>query len=256
MSSSHQDLVKREFTSQASKFADRGLTLAREDYLRWMVQQLPLAPTMKVLDVAAGTGHLGRAIAPYAAEVVCLDVTPAMLEEGRREAARAGLANVRFIEGQAETLPFAEHEFQLVVCRFALHHFPELAVPLREMKRVCAVGGHLGLIDLLAPDERAAEYDRFERLRDPSHARSLTRGELLQLPATLGMEAVSSDFREVEVDVERWLALTHTPQAQGEEIRKAIEAELSGGTATGLEPFVSEGRLMFRQRWGVVVSRA
>lgn len=86
----HHRLVEQQFAQQAPGFGQEGLTLTNRDYLAWMVDALDLDPHDAVLDVAAGTGHLGRAIAPRVRRVVCLDLTPDMLREGgRRRSGRA-----------------------------------------------------------------------------------------------------------------------------------------------------------------------
>jgi ubiquinone/menaquinone biosynthesis C-methylase UbiE len=51
--------------------------MSSAEYLEWVVSQLILSPSFVVLDVAAGTGHLGRAIAPHVQRVVAVDLTPA-----------------------------------------------------------------------------------------------------------------------------------------------------------------------------------
>ena len=70
-----------------------------------MVGCLNLKPDFVVLDVAAGTGHLGRAIAPRVQRVIAVDMTPEMLRQGIGEAARAGINNIVFEQGRAEKLP-------------------------------------------------------------------------------------------------------------------------------------------------------
>src|SRR3989441_835768 len=85
----HQETVRREFGKQARHFAEAGLTLSNEDYLRWMVDVLAPAPHWQVLDVAPGTGHLPRALAPRVRRGTAVDLTPAMLAGGRRPAGAA-----------------------------------------------------------------------------------------------------------------------------------------------------------------------
>jgi ubiquinone/menaquinone biosynthesis C-methylase UbiE len=102
----HADRIKAAFKRQAGRFNNPRLTLAREEYLRWMTSALDPKPDWTVLDVAAGTGHLGRTLAPLVREVVALDATPAMLEKGREAAREAGLANISFREGAAEASHF------------------------------------------------------------------------------------------------------------------------------------------------------
>ncbi len=66
----HYKNVTDTFARQAPKFENRELTLARRDYLSWMVEVLDLQPEFAVLDVAAGTGHLSRAMAPLVSTVL------------------------------------------------------------------------------------------------------------------------------------------------------------------------------------------
>ena len=105
MNETQHDIVRREFGQQAARFGEQGLTLSNEAYLQWMVEQLDLQPHFEVLDVAAGTGHLSRAMAPHVKRVVALDLTPEMLAQGQREAEQQGLTNVVFEPGEAEHLP-------------------------------------------------------------------------------------------------------------------------------------------------------
>ena len=79
----HNRVIRKEFSKQAARFGEKGLTLSSKDILDWIVDFLPLDQTFRVLDVAAGTGHLSRAIAPHAREVVAIDITPRMLAYGR-----------------------------------------------------------------------------------------------------------------------------------------------------------------------------
>ena len=66
-----------------------------------------------ILDVAGGTGIVSRALAPRVTRVVAVDSTPAMIDRGIRCAATEGLANLDFVRGTAQALPFASAAFTL-----------------------------------------------------------------------------------------------------------------------------------------------
>ncbi len=252
----HHRLVEQQFARQAPGFGQEGLTLTNRDYLTWMVDALGPDPHDAVLDVAAGTGHLGRAIAPRVRCVVCLDLTPAMLHEGEQAARREGLTNITFLRGAAEALPYSDNVFDAVVSRFAVHHFVEPLVQVREMVRVCRPGGTVALIDLVAPEDEgeAAAYNRLERLRDPSHARALSTEELRGVLVSCGLSGIRTATRDVKVEVERWLALTSTATARAQEIRENLMQDVLGSASTGMRPFLDDGVLMFTQRWVIAVS--
>ena len=255
MQQTQHDVVRREFGQQAARFGEQGLTLSNQAYLQWIVEQLDLQSHFEVLDVAAGTGHLSRAIAPYVKRVVALDLTPEMLAQGRHEAEQQGLTNLVFEQGEAEQLSYAHEAFDLVVTRFSLHHFANPREPLQEMVRVCRRGGKVAVIDLVSPDDPAVAvtYNHLERLRDPSHLRALTAEELQQLMRKSGLNLVHTASRDVEVHLERWLDLTRAAPEAGQTIRTALTQDLQGGQTTGMRPYLHGQALKFLHAWLVVI---
>ena len=255
MSDGHYGVVRREFTRQASRFADPRLTLANQEYLRWMAGSLGLQAGWRVLDVAAGTGHLSRAVAPHVRSVVALDATPAMLREGGQQAAEDGIANVFLVQGLAESLPCRSGAFDLVASRFAVHHLAAPRAALQEMARVCRLGGRVAVIDLVSPDDEAlaSAYNRLERARDPSHTRALTVEELREVMQRCGINVIDTLAREVPVHLARWMEMSDTPTATRRAIIEELTRELNGGGATGLRPFVREGELMFTHTWVIML---
>ena len=255
MHETQHDVVRREFGRQAASFGEQGLTLSNQAYLQWTVDRLDLQPHFEVLDVAAGTGHLSRAIAPHVKRVVALDLTPEMLDRGKYEAAQQGLTNVVFEPGEAETLPYPSAAFDLVVTRFSLHHFADPRRPIHEMVRVCRQGGKVAIIDMVSPDDPAvaATYNRLERLRDPSHTRALTADELQRLVQEAGLTIVHTAPRDVEAQLDRWLDLTQAPAEARQTIRAELTQDLEGVKTTGFRPYMHDQELRFLHAWLVVV---
>ena len=251
----HNDAVRREFTRQAQTFEDARLNTAFTSGLDWLVESFAPEREHLVLDVAAGTGHVARALAPLARGVVAVDLTRAMLDEGKAQAARAGLDNVVFQEGDASALPYLDGSFDLVVTRFSLHHFEDPQLPLAEMARVCRPGGRIGVADIVADDDPSAakSQDRLERLRDPSHTRMLTLDALGDLLKRVGAPVLRRSSRQVVRPVRTWLEQARPDDAAALAITRELEAELAGGAATGLEPRRRNGELHFTQTWAVVV---
>ena len=250
---SHIDRVQSSFSRQARDFEAAGLTLGRQALLGWIVDALPLGSATRALDAAAGTCHLSRAVAPRVRSVAAVDVTPAMLREARVEAAAAQLRNLHLVQADAGRLPFADTQFDLVMCRLALHHFADPAAEVAEMARVTRASGTLAVVDLLSPDDEdlAARYNAFERMRDPSHTRAVTAGELRSLLDAAGRPVADWSARDVEVALDPWLDLTRTPDATRRTIVGALERELGGGPPTGMRPRARGGRLSFLQTWAL-----
>jgi len=251
----HHEVVRREFSKQASRFGGISLALTSREYLQWVVDNLDLRPYFDVLDVAAGTGHLARAIAPHVRRVVAVDLTPEMLLKGSHEAGEDGLTNIAFEQGLAEDLPHRNDAFDLVVSRFSIHHFENPESKIAEMVRVCRPEGRVAVIDLVSPNDEtlAATYNRLERLRDPSHVRALSAEELKGVLWNAGLDIVQTFSREVEASVNPWLDLTGVGPERGGTVLDELTRELKGLTTTGMRPFMRDNELMFIQTWVVMV---
>src|SRR5205085_7530754 len=163
--------------------------------LRLIVAAAEAGPGDTVLDVACGGGIVVCGFAPYVKHATGIDMTPAMLDRARSLATEKGLVNVSWQEGDVTHLPWPDGTFTIVVTRFAVHHFPDPPAAFAEMVRVCAPCGRVVVVDTCAsPDpKKAAEFNRLEVLRDPSHARCLPLAELKGLfhEAGLGEPRVS-----------------------------------------------------------------
>jgi ubiquinone/menaquinone biosynthesis C-methylase UbiE len=250
----HNEIVQREFAAQAGTFEDPQYVFADEEILRWILSHVPIEPHYIVLDVAAGAGHLARAIAARARYVIALDLTPEMLATGKAAADAEGISNIVFERGDAAALPYLDDSFEAVVSRFAVHHFADPRAQLAEMVRVCRPGGSVSVIDLVAADPALADrHNELERLRDPSHTTALTIEQLVGALEQSGAAPVHQTFTDHELDFERWLAQARTSADAGERIRSALVAELEGGPATGMRPVVRDGTLRFTQRWAIAV---
>ena len=219
--------------------------------------QLAPASGELVLDVAAGAAHLGRALAPHVAHVSALDLTPEMLAQGQRLAAAQGLPNVAFLVGDATALPWAAQQFDLVVCRLALHQVADPPAVVREMLRVTRPTGRIGITDIVAADDPvvAAEANRLERLRDPSHNRTLTLTEIHSLLTGRGGTITATARRDHQLDLEDWMSRAGTPIPARSAIRERLDQELAGGLVTGLRPCRRlDGAVSFTHQWVTITA--
>jgi ubiquinone/menaquinone biosynthesis C-methylase UbiE len=97
-----------------------------------------------VLDVAAGNGNCSLAAARRFCDVTSTDYVPALLEDGRRRA-QAERLSIRFQEADAETLPFPNASFDVVLSSFGVMFAPNHVRAASEMSRVCRPKGRIGL---------------------------------------------------------------------------------------------------------------
>jgi SAM-dependent methyltransferase len=253
--SDHNEAVRAQFRIQATTFSASGFAVAGLD---WIVAGLEPSPTDLVLDVGAGAAHLGRALAPHVAHVSALDLTPEMLQQGTRLAAEDGLRNIAFVLGDAVALPWPDGRFDLTVCRLTLHQVADPAAVVREMVRVTRPGGRIGVVDMTVADDLdiAAETNRIERLRDPSHGTTLTVQQIHGLLSSAGAQVTASTGHDNPVDVEDWMQRTDTPLEVRAVIRDRFADELRGGPPTGLRPVRdADGVLWLTHTWTMTTAR-
>ncbi|MGH7361552.1 MAG: class I SAM-dependent methyltransferase [Candidatus Methylomirabilales bacterium] len=192
------DRTSREAAAQFGRQAAHYATSRAHgtgDSLAVMVALAHLTGTERVLDVATGTGFNAFAFAAGARAIVALDLTAAMLAEARRLAAERSVANVTFVQGLADALPFAARAFDVTTCRIAPHHFPSVPAFLAEVVRVTRPGGRVILGDTSSPEEAAlaAWHNRVEALRDPSHIRNYTATEWRAFAEAAGLTVTGLD---------------------------------------------------------------
>jgi ubiquinone/menaquinone biosynthesis C-methylase UbiE len=101
---------------------------------------------LKVLDVGTGSGFLALLFAEMEHEVIGIDLSEGMLEKAKNNAKSMGL-KIDFLHGDAESLPFEDGSFDLVVSKFLLWTLPHPFSAVQEWKRVLKQGGRIFAID-------------------------------------------------------------------------------------------------------------
>jgi demethylmenaquinone methyltransferase / 2-methoxy-6-polyprenyl-1,4-benzoquinol methylase len=124
---------------------------------RWKQRVVELAavlPDHRALDVCCGTGDLAFALARQGAEVTGLDFSQAMLaiaETRRLKIPQSAVTNPKFIQGDAQKLPFPDQLFDAVTVGYGLRNLASWETGLREMFRVAKPGARLVVLDFGKP---------------------------------------------------------------------------------------------------------
>ena len=247
--------VLDQFSQQAEAYAalvNKASGPAKEP----LIEALAPALTDRVLDVGCGTGQFAVAIAPLVAHAAGADLTPAMLDKARAWQAKAGVVNVDWLQADSTDLPVADGAFDIVTSRSMLHHAADPAATLAEMRRVCAPGGRIAVLDLTPAPEKSPAFDAIELLRDPSHARTLTVEELRALGAELGLEELEVRPRETDLPLEMTLATSFPGPGVLERVRELYARDAaSGADIFGLKARVQDGQVWVTYPMTIVVWR-
>jgi ubiquinone/menaquinone biosynthesis C-methylase UbiE len=132
------------FAGSIPQIYDRFLVpLIFESYALDLAGRLAETEPQDVLEMAAGTGVLTRAIASriaVRARIVATDLNQPMLDHAKGRMSRDD--HIEWRQADAQDLPFADQSFDVVVCQFGVMFFPDKLQAYREARRVLKPGGH------------------------------------------------------------------------------------------------------------------
>jgi SAM-dependent methyltransferase len=251
---SHDDLIRDQFTRQAIPFSTAA-PISDENALARIVAVGRPTPNDDVLDLACGGGLIVCAFAPHVRHATGIDMTPAMLERARALAAEKRLENVAWQQGDVRSLPWPDASFDIVVTRFSFHHFQDPLAVLREMTRVCRPEGRVIVVDMYASDDKgkAEAWNRLEVLRDPSHVRAMSFGELTGLFRDAGLPEPTVELYELRGDVRGLLARSFPLPGDADRITALFEAQSERDTM-GIEVRREKEALYYAYRVAILAA--
>jgi ubiquinone/menaquinone biosynthesis C-methylase UbiE len=230
----HLDKIREQFTVTADVFAQnvRVTRKAEAERLAELATDgLALASGAVAIDVACGPGTFARPLAARVGRAIGVDLTPAMVEKARAEAAREAIANIEFVCSDVYALPFAAGAADVVSCGYAFHHMTDPGRALTEMARVARRGGRVAIIDIIVPSAFDAEHQTaIERERDPTHTCTLAAAQFRAMFRDAGLRVHSEDIHENVHDFDAWMR--NAGSVPGDDIyartRKRMESFLAG----------------------------
>lgn len=149
-----QGLVGQVFSRVASRYDLMNDAMSGFMHRVWkdaFVTDLSPTSDMRVIDCAGGTGDIAFRVIQSApkTQVTVLDMSPEMLDVGRAKAKKSGIDDdlIRFIEGNAENLPFPDNVFDAYTISFGMRNVPRPAIAMDEAVRVLKPGGRFMMLE-------------------------------------------------------------------------------------------------------------
>ncbi len=240
----HTQVVQKQFGEQASAYLSSAVHAQGTEF-GLLKAELAGKVEARVLDLGCGAGHVSFHVAALVKDVVAYDLSQQMLDVVSAAASDRGLDNISTVCGAAERLPFADGEFDYVLSRYSAHHWSDLGVALREVRRVLKPGGVAAFIDVISPGSPLFDtyLQSVEVLRDTSHVRDYSSAEWLRQVSEAGLHVRSTQRQRLRLEFSSWIERMRTPQvmsaairqlqqSMGAEVRDYFEIEADGTFST------------------------
>ena len=164
-------------------------------HLERILHFLNINDGMKILDLGTGTGYLAFPIAGRypKAEIIGLDIVQQALDKNQEKAVAEGMKNIQFVSYNSLIFPFADEAFDVVITRYALHHFPAIKDTFQEISRVLKPDGMFFLTDPTPNDDDTERLvDAYMQMKKDGHIRFYTKKEWLEVGKLAGLNYVDS----------------------------------------------------------------
>jgi ubiquinone/menaquinone biosynthesis C-methylase UbiE len=155
---------------------------------RRLVDHIQIVPGARVLDVATGTGAVlipAAEVIGDSGQVIGIDLSPRMIDRARGEIHQSGFRNAEVLVADAETLPFPNESFDLVLCSFAIFLFSNLELSLAEFHRVLRSAGRVGFVYSAGEDANWSWHEKLISKYQPTVSLDTERYSPEQVEAAL-----------------------------------------------------------------------
>lgn len=240
----HKQVVDKQFGEQANAYLTSAVHAQGEEF-NLLQQAVANQPKADVLDLGCGAGHVSFHVAPSVNKVVAYDLSQSMLTVVADSSAAKHLGNIETMQGVAESLPFADNSFDFVFSRYSAHHWQDLGLALREVRRVLKPEGIAAFIDVIAPEQPLLDtyLQTVEVLRDTSHVRDYSAAEWLRQLGEARLVVTKHHKQKLRLEFNSWVERMRTPevyqsailalqQAMAQEVRDYFAIDQQGSFTT------------------------
>jgi len=171
-----------------------------KEHLTKILAALDVHENCRILDLGSGSGYLSFSIAVQNlnSRVVGLDIVSKTLENNKAKATEQGITNLDFVSYDGVTFPFEDNTFDIVVTRYALHHFPNMKRAFGEISRVLKPNGQLFLTDPTPNREDENRFvDAYMQLKDDGHIKFYTMAEFEKIANSVSLKLEKSFFTQI-----------------------------------------------------------
>ena len=192
-----QRLRKENFDVHAGPDTNERQLVPGRSWAAWARALGHLLPPLRVADLGCGEGYLTIEASRWAARVIAVDRSAAVLKRARALATRRRVRNVIWKRGELERLPLRDGSVDVALLSQALHHAKDPARATAEAARVVVDGGRVLVLDLREHEERWVRDrlgDRWTGFKDDELKKLLEQAGLEQVRVNVGARSIGDPF--------------------------------------------------------------
>lgn len=160
-----------------------------DDHLSLLLDLVNDGNYNKILDIGTGTGYLAFPLAEQfpTASVCGIDIADVIVEKNNVAVKEKGIPNLSFQAFDGINYPFLDESVDLIVTRYALHHFPDIVNAIQQMNKILVKGGKVLVSDPMRNENDDNRIiDSFMRVKKDGHIQFYSSNELDELFAENG----------------------------------------------------------------------
>lgn len=195
------DVSKKSFEKSFNEEQFYNRQTQDDRHLELILDRVNLTDGMKVLDLGTGSGYLAFPIAMSnpSVEVIGLDIVEETLSKNAKKAEMVVANNLKFCSYDGITFPFQDEEFDCIVTRYALHHFPTIKASFSEMNRVLKAGGRLIISDPTHNSNDTSKFvDEFMKMKEDGHIKFYSLQEYIEFAKEENLQFLSNKYTHIE----------------------------------------------------------
>ena len=201
------------------------------NHLEMIMDCLQVKPGMRILDLGTGTGYMSFPLAKrnQEARIIGLDIVEKALEKNRERAKEEGITNLEFVSYDGIKFPFEDNSFDIVITRYALHHFPAIQDTFGEISRVLKPEGVFFVSDPAPNDDDKERFvDEYMQMKKDGHIKFYTKKEWQKLAEDVKLEYMSGFVSSIRFPKKRETALEFNDiiSRHDKEVIKGYEVEV------------------------------
>jgi len=217
------------------------------NHLKLILSSLELNPGKRILDLGTGSGYLAFPLATEneKCEVIGLDIVVKTIERNNFKSKE--ITNLNFVSYGGEIFPFPENYFDIIVSRYAIHHFPDIEKCFSELSRVLRPKGQLFIADP-TPNKLDKErfIDKYMQMKDDGHIKFYSANEIIDIAKKYNFEKKSIKFTKIRFPRKEAIKYKNLLAETGNNILEMYYIKI-----TGDEVFISEDvlNISFKKNW-------